>query len=1747
MTTVNIKLDGFDFLTRRMRLTGISIIIFFLLSFLPPSNAQAATNRWDFTSSTEGWTVRNANTNTRHSNDCDNDACGRLYIDTYGDDPGIVSPDLSLSAAGHGKLKMKIATYCDDKKVEAWFKNSSSGTLHEGGFLYIDNKGQWETKELDLSSNQEWTGTITQIRIDPTSNCGSPSDSGFLAFDYIEVAERPQNPPIVSLALDQNEISHGWSVRATVASHDPDGDGYSCKWKVNAGSWNSAPSNGSFDITAENFVIGENEIFTRCTDSYGLYGETSKTVTDYAVPNAAPGNLSPANVTELEIRSSYEFRFSGVANAHHYQVMIADNSALSSPIYDQEVAGSPFYVGNNIFEPGKTYYWKICGENILQTKGPWTSESFKIKSEHILPPPAPISPQSDAQFHPGDVIEFKWSNNDIAPQGNWLKIVSMPSKAEIKSWQFTGGATDHPWAVFSDLPAGNYAWELAIQIDGKWSGWASRPFIIKELAESETAFFTPLYRLYKYDANNNTRDHLYTTLEQEKNNAVDIGYSDEGIECYISNRNFYGGIPLLRLYRADHNSHFYTTSQDEMDYAILQLNYKFEGPQGYVYKNYADGMTSLHCLRQESGTPLHYFLCTRKFEYDHAKANGYTEANINGIGFVSPGGVKDPIAHTRPQGNYGGVDLGSGALRGLNSVDLAMNGRGPSLVFAHYYNSFNFNRHPMGPGWSHNLNVYIEESPNGNVNVNWGNGTVSPFEKEGDTYKDKSGNHDQLTLIATNEYQLKKKDQTILKFEKKNVQPPPGIEPGDPFYTKVRIVLTRVADWSGNALNFEYDSVYGRLTSVSDGFGRKLVLAYNDSHQLESVKEVVSGTDKRSVSFSYDSDGKLAQFMDVRQKMTRYNYHADELLESVTYPRGNTAINFTYDDAMRVDSIKVGGNPASMISYPTANTSEVYDPKGNIYTYTHSDLRLTERTGPDANTSYFQYADANNPNSPTRVVDKEGNAASFEYDAMGNVKKIANAEGNFAEFTYNDKNNVLTFKAFHAPDETVTPTTFNYDVDTGLKLISVVNPENETMTFAYNANNQLQSVKDGRNNPTTFTYDAYGNLETTTDAEGNATRFVNDYAGRTVQVTDGENKNVWHTYDDTDNLVAVKNHIQHVVEMIHNDNGLLDAITWLNDGVRSSTTYAYDDEDRLKSVTNPLGLSSAYSYNESGLLKTSEDYMGNVVSYTYDLNSRLKEMVYPDGGKIAVTGRNKNGAVTSLEGASGSSAFEYNQLNKVKTYTDPYGKVVRYEYNTAGQLSKLIYPDGKAVLYTYDKAGRLKTVVDWLGNLTEYLYDAAGNLKEIHRQNGTKAFYGYDRANRLTSIREEKSDGSVICSYSYTLDGVGNYTGITAQEPLDGFVSAKDVSYTYDKASNRLLSAGSITYTYDDNGNRKTKTDGGATTTYHWNYDNMLIKVVMPDKTIEYVYDAMNNRIAKTVDGVTTRYVLNLAGSMSTVLAETDGLGNITAYYVYGLGLISRIEGDVTHFYHFNHRGDTIALTSRNGVIIDQYAYDEYGNLLDSVGNTGNPFKYVGAFGVMDEYGNIYFMRNRLYDSSAGFFLSEDPLGFSGGYINLNLYAGANPVMGIDPNGKFCGTGACIAAASIVFRTIALKALELYTINTSVRVVTNFAIKGANNTIVRGGGSNLQIGKILWEDRQKLKDSLMWAITPLQEADSADDSELKFDRNIAYNSTLGDNTNNLISKTRKETEILFINNGTVTYFGNRGYFISPNGNVTVNY
>ena len=121
---------------------------------------------------------------------------------------------------------------------------------------------------------------------------------------------------------------------------------------------------------------------------------------------------------------------------------------------------------------------------------------------------------------------------------------------------------------------------------------------------------------------------------------------------------------------------------------------------------------------------------------------------------------------------------------------------------------------------------------------------------------------------------------------------------------------------------------------------------------------------------------------------------------------------------------------------------------------------------------------------------------------------------------------------------------------------------------------------------------------------------------------------------------------------------------------------------------------------------------------------------------------------------------------------------------------------------------------------------------------------------------------------------------------------------------------------------------------------------------------------------------------------------------------------DELYGYNFDAIGSTIAMTDDSGQIVNAYAYTPFGRITNKQETISQPFTFVGQHGVMTEPNGLYYMRARYYDPQTGRFISQDPLGFDGGDVNLYIYAANNPVLLIDPNGEFNWVGAGIGLFS---------------------------------------------------------------------------------------------------------------------------------------
>ena len=162
--------------------------------------------------------------------------------------------------------------------------------------------------------------------------------------------------------------------------------------------------------------------------------------------------------------------------------------------------------------------------------------------------------------------------------------------------------------------------------------------------------------------------------------------------------------------------------------------------------------------------------------------------------------------------------------------------------------------------------------------------------------------------------------------------------------------------------------------------------------------------------------------------------------------------------------------------------------------------------------------------------------------------------------------------------------------------------------------------------------------------------------------------------------------------------------------------------------------------------------------------------------------------------------------------------------------------------------------------------------------------------------------------------------------------------------------------------------------------------------TITYLYAA---------DGTKLRTV-HKAGSTITT---TDYCGNV----VYENGtqkLLLTEEGYVTladtkyHYYLKDHQGNNRVVISSTGMVEETNHYYPFGGVFAATNNV-QPYKYNGKEFDSRNGLNWYDYGARHYDATLGRFVSVDPLAKQDYAVSPYTYCGNNPIMYIDPDGRF--------------------------------------------------------------------------------------------------------------------------------------------------
>ncbi len=855
-------------------------------------------------------------------------------------------------------------------------------------------------------------------------------------------------------------------------------------------------------------------------------------------------------------------------------------------------------------------------------------------------------------------------------------------------------------------------------------------------------------------------------------------------------------------------------------------------------------------------------------------------------------------------------------------------------------------------------------------------------------------------------------------------------------------LITTVTDRNDKDWVYTFDPDFN-LLSVKDPLNHTTSYTYNGSNQVLTITDPLNHTqtftyypgnglletakdgDNKTTTYTYDSHNNPDEITDDDGHETDFDFNADNTLASVTDAKGKTT---TWDYTLNAP-------------FPDSMTL----PEGGVVHYsTYTNGRLTQMTDPNGVITKFDY-DANGRRLYRE--DHLGKRTLYTYDAVGNLRTVTTPDPDPAgtgpgkdpyvtEYQYDHRNRL--WKVI-APD--LGETVYGYDDNSNLKTLT--NALNQVTTYDYDGEDRRWKVTTHDPDPTAtgvgkdplvteYHYNDAGHLDWIKNPAGKQTTFTPDDAGRLDYVSDPLSHDIDYHYNNRGLPETITDPLLHVTSLTYDDQSRLYTST---DPLKRTTTFdrdelgrlskvtdhgglaseqGFDDDGNLKTLKNPAGVShtlgytngrlssettpenhvTGYGYNTRGLLETITEPSTQAATLGYDDAQLLKSRA--DALDTITYGRDAGGRISTIVEGSKTITRVYNLLGQLESYTDGDGNVIGYLYDDAARLKKVTYPGTptKEVHYTYDEAGRLHTVKDWADRVTTYTYYDDGRLKETLRQNNTKQLRQYDAAGRLEHLKEYAPNGTTIlylndCRY----DAANRLIGETVNPAYTPVFFTHSQSFD---ADNRLLTHNGESVTSDADGNLTAIAAGVSPLSYGYDIRNRL----QTAGSLTYTYDAENRRVAQTVGTNATTYVINPNAALDQVLMKT--VGGVTTFYVYGLGLLHEETGGVVRYYHFDRRGDTVALTDDSGTVTGRAAYGVFGEMVTSSGTLNTPFLFNGRWGVQTDANGIYYHRARYYHPSLRRFLNQDVMLGSitnGASMNRFAYANGNPVSLIDPFG----------------------------------------------------------------------------------------------------------------------------------------------------
>jgi RHS repeat-associated protein len=385
--------------------------------------------------------------------------------------------------------------------------------------------------------------------------------------------------------------------------------------------------------------------------------------------------------------------------------------------------------------------------------------------------------------------------------------------------------------------------------------------------------------------------------------------------------------------------------------------------------------------------------------------------------------------------------------------------------------------------------------------------------------------------------------------------------------------------------------------------------------------------------------------------------------------------------------------------------------------------------------------------------------------------------------------------------------------------------------------------------------------------------------------------------------------------------------------------YAYDPRDRLTSEN-----STHYAYDANGNLTSKS----GEATYDWDYKNRLTQVGITAGGTVvehsydADGNRVKTAVGPTTGGAAGPPiACSGNAASFVRTDATTQGSW-RGVYGADGQYINAEAPSAPPY------ASMTVTTTGTAGNFTWAA--STGDVRALQQpppQTSRIASTYYTSATETFHVVTTDNAAHTVALYLLDWDNLGRSLTITAQTPSGAVLDvARPFAGMYGGQYAVYTVCGSVDFVVTNTG----------------------------------PYNAVVSGVFFGTPGAptVTNYLVDASGGLSQVVAETDGSGNVTAYYVrVGDELLEEVRpGAVagtwsTRFVHSDGLGSVRALTDETGNVVDTRAYEAFGTKNVEAGS--DPLAYGFAGEPFESNSKLAYHRARWMDARVGRFGSPDP------------------------------------------------------------------------------------------------------------------------------------------------------------------------------